>query len=82
MGNIVGRIDSRLSCIKFSNNNEVLLTMDMINAPIVSKYLTNNINNYGINTKISLLSLFTNGIFLTIIFDLEWQFFIYICLKP
>ena len=60
MGNIVGRIDSRLIYIKFSNNNQVSLTIDMINASSVLKYLPSNINDYGINTKISLLSIFTN----------------------
>jgi len=57
MGNIVGRIDSRLIYIKFSNNNQVSLTIDMINASSVLKYLPSNINDYGINTKISLLKI-------------------------
>ena len=72
MGNINGKIDSILInsillYIKFSNNNQVSLTIDMINASSVLKYLPSNINDYGINTKISLLSIFTNSYILSLI---------------
>ena len=45
---------------KFNNNNEFKLAYDMCPSSSNSNYLPKNIDDYGINTKISLLGILTN----------------------
>jgi hypothetical protein len=52
--------DSIKEYTKFNNNEEAKLYQDMSNAPTVQNNLPDNIDTYGLNTKISLLGLLMN----------------------
>jgi len=56
----MGNSSSLFQYVNYNNNKEVSLCIDMYSAPIIANYKPNNIDNYGINTKISLLSILTN----------------------
>jgi hypothetical protein len=56
----MGNSKSLFQYVKYNNNKEVSLCIDMYNSGIALNYRPNNIYTYGINTKISLLSILSN----------------------
>jgi len=56
----MGNSKSIFYYVKYNYNKEVSLCIDMYNSGIALNYRPNNIYTYGINTKISLLSILSN----------------------